>query len=137
MWREAGVATQRGPLHPAQIPGLVPPAGWLLLGVHPLRVSHSRSWGWAESSRSIWCQPPQEEADRGAHELSPGSCFSFKASSPSPGDQGVLRPASCQLLTSFSLLGGNLHHWKIQGAQSQVGPEDETYRFQFKPFVYF
>lgn len=62
------------------------------------RVSHSHSWGWAESSGGVWCQAHQGEAGRSAHSLSPGSCFSFKASSPSPRGQGGLTPASCQLL---------------------------------------
>ena len=98
MWREAGVATQWGLLHPAWIPGLVPPAGRLLLGVSPQWVSHSHSWGWAESSRAVWCQAHKGEAGRRAHSLSLGSCFSFRASSPSPRGQGGLTPASCHLL---------------------------------------
>ena len=35
---------------------------------------------------------------RRAHSLSLGSCFSFRASSPSPRGQGGLTPASCHLL---------------------------------------
>lgn len=78
-------------------------------GVH-LRVSHSRSWGWAESSRSICESPSRGGRQRGAHELSPGS-FRSKPPAHHPG----IRCAPGLLLASFSPASRSLERASITG----------------------